>query len=82
MREYMGGVLPDYWLYLKCMIIERKGMIMKKTGLWKKAVSGTLAAGLVVSMTACGGGKAADTAVEPGTASSDTSQTDFTAMAA
>ena len=54
---------------------------MKKTGLWKKAVSGTLVTGLVVSVTACGGGKVTET-VEPGTANSDTSQTEFTVMGA
>ncbi len=52
---------------------------MRRTGIWKRAVSGTLAAGLVVSVTACGGGKSAST-VEPGTANNDASQTDFTVM--
>ena len=52
---------------------------MRRTGIWQRAVSGTLAAGLVVSVTACGGGKSAST-VEPGTANNDASQTDFTVM--
>lgn len=30
---------------------------MRRTGIWKRVVSGTLAAGLVVSVTACGGGE-------------------------
>lgn len=52
---------------------------MKKTYLWKKVVSCTLAAGLVVSMTACGGGKE-EKKTEPGVANADTSQTEFDIM--
>ncbi len=70
---------PSAFLNIEIIIMERKSNIMRKTRLWKKAVSGTLAAGIMVSMTACGGGKATET-VDSKTASSDTSQTEFTVM--
>jgi putative aldouronate transport system substrate-binding protein len=52
--------------------------MMRKKNLWKKAVSCTLMAGLVVSMTACGGDDSKTSNVEPGEANEDTSQTEFT----
>lgn len=51
---------------------------MRKANLWKKVVSCTLAAGLVVSMTACGSKKEEQT--EPGVAKTDVSQTEFSIM--
>lgn len=51
---------------------------MKKTKLWKKVVCCTLAAGLAVSVTACGGKK--ETKTEPGVANTDKSQTEFSIM--
>ncbi|MGN1155615.1 MAG: hypothetical protein ACI4TK_05525, partial [Agathobacter sp.] len=50
----------------------------RKTNLWKKGVSCMLAAGLALSMTACGGKK--DSKTEPGVANTDTSQTEFDIM--
>ncbi len=51
---------------------------MKKTYLRKKVISCILAAGLALSLTACGG-KGTDKA-EPGVANTDTSQTEFSIM--
>jgi putative aldouronate transport system substrate-binding protein len=51
--------------------------MMRKKNLWKKVISCALAAGLVVSMTACGGSSSASKS-EPGVANDDTSQTEFT----
>lgn len=51
---------------------------MKTNNLWKKVVSLTLAAGLGVSMTGCGGKDSNKT--EPGVANTDTSQTEFSIM--
>ena len=51
---------------------------MKKRNLWKKAASCALIAGLMVSMTACGGKDEKKT--EAGVANTDTSQTEFDIM--
>lgn len=51
---------------------------MKKRNLWKKAASCALIAGLVVSMTACGGKD--NKKAEAGVANTDTSQTEFDIM--
>lgn len=51
---------------------------MKKRNLWKKAASCALIAGLMVSMTACGG--KSDKKPEAGAANTDTSQTEFDIM--
>lgn len=51
---------------------------MRKTSLWKKGVSCMLVAGLVLSMTACGGKK--DNKTKTGGVNTDTSQTEFDIM--
>lgn len=51
---------------------------MRKTGLWKKAVSCILAASLVVSVTACGG--KGDNNTDSNAVNTDTSQTKFSIM--
>lgn len=51
---------------------------MRKSRLWKSVISCTLAAGMVVSLSACG--KSGGNKVEPGTLNEDTSQTDFSIM--
>lgn len=51
---------------------------MRKGRLWKSVISCTLAAGMVVSLSACG--KSGGNKVEPGTLNEDTSQTDFSIM--
>lgn len=51
---------------------------MRKTGLWKKAVSCILAAGLAVSATACGG--KGDNNTDSDAVNTDTSQTKFSIM--
>lgn len=51
---------------------------MRKSNLWKKGVSLMLVAGLVLSMTACGGKKVNKT--EAGVANTDTTQTEFDIM--
>lgn len=56
---------------------------MLKNHFWRKAVSCTLVAGLAVSMAACKGKNAGvGNTAEPGVASTDTSQTEFTIMGA
>lgn len=51
---------------------------MRRTNLWKKAISCVLVASLAVSMTACGNKK--EQKKEPGTVNTDTSQTEFSIM--
>ncbi len=51
---------------------------MRKSRLWKSVISCTLAAGMVVSLSACG--KSEGKKAEPGTLNEDTSQTDFAIM--
>jgi putative aldouronate transport system substrate-binding protein len=50
---------------------------MRKKNLWKKVVSCSIIAGMMVSMTACGGGSSTASNSEPGVANEDTSQTEF-----
>ena len=50
---------------------------MKKTNLWKRSISGIMAAGIVF-LAACGGEGEGD--AEKGTVKTDTSQTKFTVM--
>lgn len=52
---------------------------MRKKNLWKKTTACVLAAGLAVSMAACGSGKKEEKA-EKGVANTDTSQTEFDIM--
>ena len=59
-----GLLVIEFVFYI--IIYGKEGYYYEKDKVMEKAVSGTLAAGLVVSMTACGGGKATET-VEPGT---------------
>lgn len=51
---------------------------MRNRKLWKIVISCTLAAAMVASLTACGGG--GGNKVEPGTVNEDTSQTEFSIM--
>ena len=51
---------------------------MRKANLWKKVVSCILAAGIVVSLTACG--SKTEEKTEQGVAKTDTSQTEFSIM--
>jgi putative aldouronate transport system substrate-binding protein len=50
---------------------------MRKKNIWKKVVSCSVIAGMMVSMTACGGGSSTASNSEPGVANDDTSQTEF-----
>jgi putative aldouronate transport system substrate-binding protein len=50
---------------------------MRKKNLWKKVVSCSIIAGMMVSMTACGGGSSTASNSEPGVANEDISQTEF-----
>lgn len=54
--------------------------IMKKVGLWKKWMSYVFTAGLMVSVTACGGKNTPTENQDPKTANTDTSQTTFSVI--